>query len=440
MLWNCAAFVSAALLVSQAQAGQPEHDPETTCESDTATHSSYVTTTYKTKTDYSTTTHLVEVTVPYAVNSTVTSIKTKVVESYITECITTTLYFTDLVTNTKTGTAYETNTLTDSVTVTDTDSVTITGTAYATITETDTTTATVPTTTYTTETIFSTTFNPCPTQCSVSAETVNLYFWPSDRPHSYPSTWVDESLDYTFTYPSVYMLVPTAAGVNNASQLLGPQTTNWIIPLDLTEVSTIVGSTATVQLELSDLSTDCPKSVAPSAIATMAPDPHCNPILAAPSEVSSWAYPCNACGQFGLFDPPYAAPTLTGPLVEPTATTTTSEVVIVPTETTEVSSSTLDVPPVPLPMVTEASTIPLPSFTDIPPAPMPTVSSIPPVPMPTVSSSIPPAPMPTVSSIPPISLPSVTESTTQPIPTAGAANVGVAMGSLLSVFLIALAL
>ena len=265
------------------------------------------------------------------------------------------------------------------------------------------------------------------------------------------------------------MLVPTAAGVNNASQTLGPQTTDWVIALDLTEVSTIVSSTATIQLQLSDLNTDCPKSVAPGAIATMAPDPHCNPILAAPSEVKSWAYPCNACGQFGLFDPPYAAPTLTGPLVIPTTTTTEagSTVIIVPTATgtatattedpTDVSSTAVVIPP-----VTSASMIPLPTISDIPPAPMPTVSEVPPAPMPTVSelppvsmptvpgtppisvptmSTVPPVSMPTVSTeIPPVPMPTITESSPPPIPTAAGTNLRVAMGSLFSVFLVAMAL
>jgi hypothetical protein len=30
-----------------------------------------------------------------------------------------------------------------------------------------------------------------------SAETVNLYYWPSNRPYSYPTTYVDPELDYT---------------------------------------------------------------------------------------------------------------------------------------------------------------------------------------------------------------------------------------------------
>jgi hypothetical protein len=51
----------------------------------------------------------------------------------------------------------------------------------------------------------------------------------------------------------------------------------------------------------------------------------CNPMLAAPTQVRKWAYPCNACGRFGMVDPPYAVPTLTGGLVvEPTTTRATT--------------------------------------------------------------------------------------------------------------------
>jgi hypothetical protein len=120
------------------------------------------------------------------------------------------------------------------------------------------------------------------------------------------------------------MLIPTAVGINNQSQRAGPATTSWILPLDLEEVSTIFEGSVTRQLTLSDLGTDCPQTAEPSAIATMV-DSRCDPILAAPKQVSSWAYPCNACGRFGLFDPPYAVPTLTGGLV-PTTTATAAPV------------------------------------------------------------------------------------------------------------------
>lgn len=116
------------------------------------------------------------------------------------------------------------------------------------------------------------------------------------------------------------MLIPTAVGINTLNQTAGPSTTSWILPLDLYEVSTIASGSITRQLTLADLGTDCPQTADPTAIATMV-DSRCDPILAAPTQVRSWAYPCNACGRFGLFDPPYAVPTLTGDLVEPTATT-----------------------------------------------------------------------------------------------------------------------
>lgn len=134
----------------------------------------------------------------------------------------------------------------------------------------------------------------------------------------------------TSVSPSVYMLIPWASGTNSKGQYVGPSTTNWILGLDLDEVSTIAdgpSGSLTRQLQLSDLGTRCPQSMDPTAIATLN-DSECAPILAAPSTVSSWAYPCNACGRFGLFDPPYAVPTITG-LIEPSTTevieTTTAE-------------------------------------------------------------------------------------------------------------------
>lgn len=131
------------------------------------------------------------------------------------------------------------------------------------------------------------------------------------------------------------MLIPTAVGINTASQTTGPSTSSWLLPLDLHQVSTIAhalpGATGNItrQLTLADLGTDCPQTADPTAIATMV-DSRCDPVLAAPTQVREWAYPCNACGRFGLFDPPYAVPTLTGGLVVPTSTlTSTSEVVVV---------------------------------------------------------------------------------------------------------------
>lgn len=260
-------------------------------------------------------THYVDSTVFHYVNVTINTTETDTETSTIVECVTesttTTLYYT--VSNTETD--------------------------LATITDTETATATVPATvtTYTTETIFSTTFDPCPTTCSVSAGTVTLLFWPSDRPYNYPSTYVDPDLDYTFTSPSVYMLIPTIVGTNSLGTM-GPSTTSWILELDLEEVSTITDGSITQQLTLSHLGTDCPQSADASAIATMS-DSRCAPILAAPDQVTSWAYPCNACGNFGLFDPPYAVPTVTGGILGTVTVTPPSEVTEEPTPTSEVVSS-----------------------------------------------------------------------------------------------------
>ncbi|RKU49574.1 hypothetical protein DL546_009373 [Coniochaeta pulveracea] len=194
--------------------------------------------------------------------------------------------------------------------------------------------------------------------CTVSAGTVNLYYWPTNRPYAYPSTYVDQTLDYTFTYPTVYMYIPTAAGIpyNNSMGAPGPSTSNWILPLDLYDVSTIYdGGSSTRQLTLSDLGTNCPQTADPTAIATMV-DSACDPVLAAPTQVRKWAYPCNACGRFGLFDPPYAVPTLTGGLVQPTVTKTTGQPVVVPTVTTS---------GVPAPPTTTAAPPPPPTSVEV---------------------------------------------------------------------------
>lgn len=120
------------------------------------------------------------------------------------------------------------------------------------------------------------------------------------------------------------MVVNTIYGYNTAGRT-GPSGTSVIFPLDLDEVSTIVPyESGTRQLTLSDLGTNCPQSEEPSVIKTAAPDGHCDPVLVAPEKVKSWASPCNACGNFGLFDPPYAVPPLTGGLVPETTTTTTT--------------------------------------------------------------------------------------------------------------------
>ncbi|KAK4221497.1 hypothetical protein QBC38DRAFT_504851 [Podospora fimiseda] len=305
-------------------------------------------------------TYLVTVTNTATDLTTVTNTGTDLTTVTDTDSVTVTTTDTDAVTVTTTDTDAVTITTTDTdavtITTTDTDSVTITTTdtdsVTITTTDTTTTTETVPatTTTWTTQTIFSTTYDPCPKFCSVSAATVNLYYWPTNRPYTYPSTHVDTSLGYTFTSPSVYMLIPTAVGINSLNQTVGPSTTSWILPLDLYEVSTIVGDNIkpgtsggiTRQLTLADLGTDCPQTADPTAIATMV-DSRCDPILAAPTQVRNWAYPCNACGRFGLFDPPYAVPTITGGLVpEPTTIVTIPPPVIV---TATVAPITSVVPP-----------------------------------------------------------------------------------------------
>ncbi|KAK4239381.1 hypothetical protein C8A03DRAFT_32554 [Achaetomium macrosporum] len=284
------------------------------------------------------TTHIntVTVSVTHTALATVTATDTDSVtvtnSTTVTETDSVTITNTDSVTTTETDSTTITNTIsvtnteTDSTTITntETDSATVTNTYVdsTTITEADTTTATVPTTTYTTRTIFSTTYEPCPKSCSISADSVTLYYWPTNRPYTYPSTYIDTKLSYTFTSPSVYMLIPTAVGINTANRTVGPSTTRWILPLDLYDVSTVAG-TSTRQLTLNDLGTNCPQTVEPTAIASLPAE--CNPMLAAPTQVSKWAYPCNACGRFGLFDPPYAVPTLTGGLVvDPTTTRATT--------------------------------------------------------------------------------------------------------------------
>ncbi|CEJ60181.1 hypothetical protein PMG11_08766 [Penicillium brasilianum] len=183
--------------------------------------------------------------------------------------------------------------------------------------------------------------NPCPTTCSMSAGTVNLFYWPTDHPERiYPSTYVNSHLNYTFTSPSVYMVIDTLYGYNTAGRA-GPSGTSLVFPLDLDQVSTIdVTNSATRQLTLNDLGTDCPQTEAPSVIATAKPNGRCDPILLAPEPVKSWASPCNACGQFGLFDPPYAVSPLTGGLVTMTTTFATIQPQNIPSATSVDNTAT----------------------------------------------------------------------------------------------------
>ncbi|KAJ5642062.1 hypothetical protein N7490_006062 [Penicillium lividum] len=143
------------------------------------------------------------------------------------------------------------------------------------------------------------------------------------------------------------MVVNTIYGYNTAGRT-GPSGTSVVFPLNLNQVSTIdTVNSATRQLTLNDLGTDCPQSEDPSVIATAAPNGRCDPILVAPEPVKSWASPCNACGNFGLFDPPYAVPPLAGGL-EPATTTVamtqpeTTSTVISATDTTTTMSVTTE--------------------------------------------------------------------------------------------------
>ncbi|KAI1076085.1 hypothetical protein F5B20DRAFT_341208 [Whalleya microplaca] len=227
---------------------------------------------------------------------------------------------------------YENCTTSSSATIPSVPSTIITSkpvTSYSTISSNSTTTTiavpstvTLPTPSSFYTTTASPVFESCPTTCSISAGTVNLFYWPTNNDYTYPSTYIDTAIDYTFTSPSVYMVINTIFGYNTFGRT-GPSASSPIFALDLGEVSTIApDGQATRQLSLSDLGTDCPQSEDPSVIATMAPDGRCDPILLAPDAVKSWALPCNACGRFGLFDPPYAVPPLDGGLVGTTTTTT----------------------------------------------------------------------------------------------------------------------
>lgn len=159
------------------------------------------------------------------------------------------------------------------------------------------------------------------------------------------------------TSPSVYMIVNTIFGYNTAGRA-GPSGTSVVFALDLDQVSTMVPiESVTRQLTLNDLGTDCPQMEAASVIATAAAGGRCDPILVAPEPVKSWASPCNACGAFGLFDPPYAVPPLQGGLVpgptmttmaQPEPQTTTSRVPATESTTTlAVTETTPDVTPIP---------------------------------------------------------------------------------------------
>ncbi|KAF3395853.1 hypothetical protein F1880_006819, partial [Penicillium rolfsii] len=245
--------------------------------------------------------------------NTSTTITTKCFNETVTSTIILSIISTDWSTFTCTETSTETETSTTTDTTTDTIMLTQTDTT------TDTKTITVPTT-------ITEAPNPCPTTCSISAGTVNLFYWPTNQPKKiYPSTYVNSHLNYTFTSPSVYMVIDTMYGYNTAGRA-GPSGTSLVFPLDLDQVSTIdLTNSATRQLTLNDLGTECPQTEASSVIATAKPNGRCDPILLAPDPVKSWASPCNACGQFGLFDPPYAVSPLPGGLVPVTTIIATTQ-------------------------------------------------------------------------------------------------------------------
>jgi hypothetical protein len=122
---------------------------------------------------------------------------------------------------------------------------------------------------------------------------------------------------------------------------LGPSTSREVFAFDLTDVSTLAPYTdatattrrSTVQLELSDLATDCDKTYNRTELATQThpildDDTRCNPFLAFPPAVKRYGYPYwKHCGikdnKFGIFDPPYAVPTAEA--LVPAVPTTTSE-------------------------------------------------------------------------------------------------------------------
>ncbi|KAK6834221.1 hypothetical protein PG987_008915 [Apiospora arundinis] len=264
----------------------------------------------------------------------------------LTSYCTNTTISTIIKTSTKPTTSYANVTVPHYTTVPTTKKTTI----PVTITETPTCTTTTPPPIIT--------HNSCDQSCSMSAGTVNLFFWPTNNDFTYPPTHVDTALGYTFTSPSVYMLIPTIYGTNTVDGgIVQPTATSAIWAFDLSEVSTIVGGTETKQLSLSDLGTDCPQTAEQSAIATMT-DSRCDPILAAPDKIRAWASPCAACERFGLFDPPYAIPTITGAAAPPPAPTTTKAPAPAPTTEAPAPPPTTEAP-------APTTAAPAPSITSI---------------------------------------------------------------------------
>ncbi|KAF2969086.1 hypothetical protein GQX73_g4480 [Xylaria multiplex] len=255
---------------------------------------------------------------------------------------------------------YSTVTLNSTITVSVPETVTIsipetitpiTTTYYPTVVPTASVTTVVVPTTITPSVSYSTyisTLTPseneeCPTTCSVVASTVRLFFWPTSNHYTYPSTYVSAGLYYTFTSPSVYLVINTIYGTNSLGRA-GPSGTSEVFALDLDQVSTIIPrEQITQQLTLNDLRTDCPQSEDPEVIATTIPDGHCDFSLLAPEPVKQWALPCNACGRLGLFDPPYAIPPLDGGIIGTTTTTTNVKTTILASTTSPSSGPTTSI-------------------------------------------------------------------------------------------------
>ncbi|KAK9780492.1 hypothetical protein SCAR479_02607 [Seiridium cardinale] len=197
--------------------------------------------------------------------------------------------------------------------------------------------------------------------CSVYAGTVDLVFWPTNDNYSYPATSIDTRFNYTYTSPSVYMIVNTLYG-SNPCGLLGPSTSRHLFSFDLTQVSTFIpyldedvkSGWHPRQLELSDLDTSCSGSYDVSSLQTethptQGDEARCNPRLDAPADITKWGYPywkhCNMKnGRLGLFDPPYAVSPIHG-FADPTTaaktqTTTTQDASTGAIPTPDVASST----------------------------------------------------------------------------------------------------
>ncbi|KAK9419128.1 hypothetical protein SUNI508_01105 [Seiridium unicorne] len=197
--------------------------------------------------------------------------------------------------------------------------------------------------------------------CSVYAGTVDLVFWPTNDNYSYPATSVDTRFNYTYTSPSVYMIVNTLYG-SNPCGLLGPSTSRHLFSFDLTQVSTFIpypdedvkSGWHPRQLELSDLDTSCSGSYDVSSLQTethptQGDEARCNPRLNAPADITKWGYPywkhCNMKNdRLGLFDPPYAVSLIHG-FADPTTaaetqTATTQDASTGAIPTPDVASST----------------------------------------------------------------------------------------------------